>query len=86
MSIEDEIQTSLNNRDRKIMKREATIREQAEQLQQKEALLSKKDEQLSQKDEQLRTSILMLLSANFPVEVIAQNLNVSEEDVRKVER
>lgn len=35
MNIEDEIQTSLNNRDRKIMKRDATIREQAEQLQQK---------------------------------------------------
>lgn len=99
MNIEDEIQTSLSNRDRKIMKRDATIREQAEELSKKNELLSQKDEQLSQKDEQLsqkdeqlsqkeeqlRASILMLLSANFPVEVIAHNLNVSEEEVRKVE-
>ena len=94
MNVEDEIQTSLNNRDETIKEQEQRIKEQEERLIEKDEQLSQKDEQLSQKDEQLSqkdkqinemlaTSIRLLLQNNVPVEVIAVNYGIDEAIVRR---
>lgn len=79
MNVEDEIHTSLNNRDETIKEQEQRIKEQEEQLIEQKEQISQKDKQIN---EMLATSIRLLLQNNVPVEVIAVNYGIDEAIVR----
>lgn len=70
MNVEDEYFTAIENRDTAIMKRDQIIAEQ--------------DAQIAEQGVMLKTTIQMLVSAGLSIEMIAVNMNITEDEVRKI--
>lgn len=77
MNVEDEYFMAIENRDTAIMLRDKKIEEQ-------DAKIEEQDAQIAEQRNMLKATIKMLLSAGLSIEMIAVNMNISEEEVRKI--
>ena len=77
MNVEDEYFTAIENRDTAIMKRDQIIAEQNAQI-------AEQDAQIAEQGVMLKTTIQMLVSAGLSIEMIAVNMNITEDEVRKI--
>ena len=98
MNVEDEYYSVIEKRDTEILMRDrelaeknvqlaeknAQLNEKNAQLEQKDAQLEQKDAQLEQKDAQLRTSVQMLLKAGLSLQSIADTLQTTEAELRRL--
>lgn len=98
MNVEDEYFTAIENRDTAIMKRDQIIAEQDAQIAEQDAQIAEQGAQIAEQDAQiaeqgaqiaeqgvmLKTTIQMLVSAGLSIEMIAVNMNITEDEVRKI--
>ena len=77
MNVEDEYFTAIENRDTAIMKRDQIIAEQ-------DAQIAEQGAQIAEQGVILKTTIQMLVSAGLSIEMIAVNMNITEDEVRKI--
>ena len=70
MNVEDEYFTAIENRYTAIMKCDQIIAEQ--------------DAQIAEQGVMLKTTIQMLVSAGLSIEMIAVNMNITADEVRKI--
>ena len=77
MNVEDEYFTAIENRDTAIMKRDQIIAEQ-------DAQIAEQGAQIAEQGVMLKTTIQMLVSAGLSIEMIAVNMNITEDEVRKI--
>ena len=98
MNVEDEYFTAIENRDTAIMKRDQIIAEQDAQIAEQGAQIAEQDAQIAEQGAQiaeqgaqiaeqgvmLKTTIQMLVSAGLSIEMIAVNMNITEDEVRKI--
>ena len=80
MNVEDEYFTAIENRDTAIMKRDQIIAEQDAQIAEHGAQIAEQGAQ----GVMLKTTIQMLVSAGLSIEMIAVNMNITEDEVRKI--
>ena len=74
----------LNEKNAQLNEKNAQLNEKNAQLEQKDAQLEQKDAQLEQKDAQLRTSVQMLLKAGLSLQSIADTLQTTEAELRRL--
>lgn len=84
MNVEDEYFMAIENRDTAIMLRDKKIEEQDAKIEEQDAKIEEQDAQIAEQRNMLKTTIKMLLSAGLSIEMIAVNMNISEEEVRKI--
>ena len=91
MNVEDEYFTAIENRDTAIMKRDQIIAEQDAQIAEQGAQIAEQDAQIAEQGAQiaeqgvmLKTTIQLLVSAGLSIEMIAVNMNITEDEVRKI--
>lgn len=84
MNVEDEYFTAIENRDTAIMKRDQIIAEQNAQIAEQGAQIAEQDAQIAEQGVMLKTTIQMLVSAGLSIEMIAVNMNITEDEVRKI--
>ena len=77
MNVEDEYFTAIENRDTAIMKRDQIIAEQ-------DAQIAEQGAQIAEQGVMLKTTIQMLVSAGLSIEMIAVNMNITADEVRKI--
>ena len=77
MNVEDEYFTAIENRDTAIMKRDQIIAEQ-------DAQIAEQGAQIAEQGVMLKTTIQLLVSAGLSIEMIAVNMNITEDEVRKI--
>ena len=84
MNVEDEYFTAIENRDTAIMKRDQIIAEQDAQIAEQDAQIAEQGAQIAEQGVMLKTTIQMLVSAGLSIEMIAVNMNITEDEVRKI--
>lgn len=84
MNVEDEYFTAIENRDTAIMKRDQIIAEQDAQIAEQDAQIAEQGAQIAEQGVILKTTIQMLVSAGLSIEMIAVNMNITEDEVRKI--
>ena len=91
MNVEDEYFTAIENRDTAIMKRDqiiaeqdAQIAEQGAQIAEQGAQIAEQGAQIAEQGVMLKTTIQMLVSAGLSIEMIAVNMNITADEVRKI--
>ena len=84
MNVEDEYFTAIENRDTAIMKRDQIIAEQNAQIAEQGAQIAEQDAQIAEQGVMLKTTIQLLVSAGLSIEMIAVNMNITEDEVRKI--
>ena len=84
MNVEDEYFTAIENRDTAIMKRDQIIAEQDAQIAEHGAQISEQGVQIAEQGVMLKTTIQMLVSAGLSIEMIAVNMNITADEVRKI--
>ena len=84
MNVEDEYFTAIENRDTAIMKRDQIIAEQDAQIAEQGAQIAEQGAQIAEQGVMLKTTIQMLVSAGLSIEMIAVNMNITADEVRKI--
>ncbi len=74
----------LKEQDTQLKEQDTQLKEQDKQLKDKDEQLSQKDEQLSQKDEQIRALAQIMSSNGTAIEVIANALHLSTDEVTQL--
>ena len=82
MNDEDEFYSVIEARDTQVMKLSKQLSEKKAQLTEKDAQLTEKDAQLTEKDAQIKVMARAMLQNGLPLDVIAQTMNKSVEEVK----
>ena len=85
MNVEDEYFKELEARDTLILEKDKMLKEKENKLKEQDDKLKEKDDKLKEQNSMLRTMILNMQKNGMPIETIAQMLNTTVDEIKKMQ-